>query len=148
MSSSGNLGALQEPKIMPALRKAPCFAQGQVPVHQARRAWFASLTSGGPTTSSIIRTAVRNTRRSLSAIAARKLAFIHRQAWSATPTTMRCAKVSSPPSNASSTIGVASDLTAKRGHPSFGSSKASTIARCHSALGYLSPIEYERKHDD
>jgi transposase InsO family protein len=42
-----------------------------------------------------------NTRRSLSAIAARKPAFVHRQARSATPTTMRCARVSSPPSNAS-----------------------------------------------
>ena len=48
-----------------------------------------------PTTSSIIRIAVRNTRRSLSALAARKPAFVHRQARSATPTTMRCARVSS-----------------------------------------------------
>ena len=54
-----------------------------------------------PTTSSIIRIAVRNTRRSLSALAARKPAFVHRQARSATLTTMRCARVSSPPSNAS-----------------------------------------------
>ena len=45
--------------------------------------------------------AVRNTLRSLSALAARKPAFVHRQARSATPTTMRCARVSSPPSNAS-----------------------------------------------
>jgi hypothetical protein len=41
-----------------------------------------------------------NIRRSLSAIAARKPAFVHRQARSATPTTMQCARVSSPPSNA------------------------------------------------
>ena len=45
--------------------------------------------------------AVRNTRRSLSALAARKTAFVRPQARSATPTTMRCARVSSPPSNAS-----------------------------------------------
>jgi transposase len=44
---------------------------------------------------------VRNTPRSLSAIAARKPAFVHRQARSETPTTMRCVRVSSPPSNAS-----------------------------------------------
>ena len=50
-----------------------------------------------PTTSSIIRIAVRNTRRSLSALAARKPAFVHRQARSARLTTMRCARVSSPP---------------------------------------------------
>ena len=37
-----------------------------------------------------------NTRRSLSALAARKSAFVHRQAWSATPTTMRCATASLP----------------------------------------------------
>jgi putative transposase len=48
-----------------------------------------------------VRIAVRNTRRSLSAIAARRPVFVHRQARSATPTTMRCARVSSPPSNAS-----------------------------------------------
>jgi putative transposase len=71
--------------------------------------------------------AARNTRRSLSAIAARKPAFVHRQARSATPTTMRCARVSSPPSSASSSIVAASDLTARRGSPSFSSSKASTI---------------------
>src|SRR6202034_4379047 len=34
----------------------------------------------------------------LSALAVRKPAFVHRQARSATPTTMRCARVSSPPS--------------------------------------------------
>ena len=36
-----------------------------------------------------------------AAIAARKPAFVHQQARSATPTTMRCVRVSSPPSNAS-----------------------------------------------
>ena len=42
-----------------------------------------------------------NTPRLLSAIAARRPAFVHPQARSATPTTMRCARVSSPHSNAS-----------------------------------------------
>ena len=41
--------------------------------------------------------AVRNTHRLLSAIAARKPAFVRQQARSATPTTTRCARVSSPP---------------------------------------------------
>ena len=84
-------------------------------------------------------------RRSLLALAARKPAFVHRKARSATPTTMRCARVSSPPSNASSSIGVASDLTARRGSPSFSSIEGFyNPSRRHSALGYLSPIEYER----
>ena len=60
------------------------------------RSWPESQT-----TSSIIGIVVRNTPRSLSAIAARKPAFVHRQARSETPTTMRCVRVSSPPSNAS-----------------------------------------------
>jgi transposase InsO family protein len=60
-----------------------------------------ALETESPTTSSIIRIAVRNTPRSLSAIAAGRPAFVHRPARSATPTTMRCARVSSPPSNAS-----------------------------------------------
>jgi putative transposase len=55
----------------------------------------------------------RNTPRLRSAIAARKPSSVHRQARSATPTTMRCARVSSPPSNASSSIEVVSDLTAR-----------------------------------
>ena len=42
----------------------------------------------------------------------------------------------------------ASDLTARRGGPSFSSSKASTTRPVATRpLGYLSPIEYERKHD-
>jgi transposase InsO family protein len=59
-----------------------------------------ALAARSPTTSSIIPIAVRNTPQSPSALAARKPAFVHRQARSATPTTMRCARVSSPPSNA------------------------------------------------
>ena len=54
--------------------------------------WRSRAWPESPTTSSIIRIAVRNTRRSLSALAARKPAFVHRQARSATPTTMRCAR--------------------------------------------------------
>src|SRR4029077_14339053 len=73
--------------------------------------------------------AVRNPRRSLSALAARRPAFVHRQARSATPTTKRCARVSAPPLIARSWIGVAADLAARRGWPSFSSSKASTIPR-------------------
>ena len=62
---------------------------------RARRSRHGAHGPKSPTTSSIIRIAVRNTRRSLSALAARKPAFVHRQARSATPTTMRCARVSS-----------------------------------------------------
>ncbi len=43
----------------------------------------------------------RVTPQSPSALAARRPASVHRQVRSATPTTMRCARVSSPPSNAS-----------------------------------------------
>ncbi len=87
----------------------------------------------------------RNTPRSLSAIAAGKPAFVRRQARSATPTTtMRCARVSSPPSNA--------ELIDRRRFRSHSEARTAVFqfiegfynpSRRHSALGYLSPIEYE-----
>ena len=79
-------------------------------------------------------------RRSLQA-----LAFGPSTGLAATPTTMRCARVSSPPSNAS---GRRPPISARRGWPSSQFIEGFyNPSRRHSALGYLSPIEYERKHD-
>jgi putative transposase len=50
---------------------------------------------GSPTPSSVTRTEALNTRRLLSAIATRRPGFGHPQARSATPATMRCARISS-----------------------------------------------------
>src|SRR5271169_807684 len=101
-----------------------------------------------PTTSSIIRIAVRNTHRSLSALAARKPAFVHRQARSATPTTIAMCE--------SFFATLECELIDRRRFRSHSEARMAVFqfiegfynpSRRHSALGYLSPIEYERKHD-
>ena len=91
---------------------------------------------------------VRNTRRSLSALAARKPAFVRPQARSATPTRMRCAR--------GFFATLERELIDRRRFRSHSEARMAVFqfiegrmnpSRRHSALGYLSPVEYERKHD-
>ena len=85
--------------------------------------------------------------RSSSVAAVVMQACAHRWARSATRTTTRCARVSSRPSSASCSIGVGS-----RHRPKHVSTVFEFIEgfynprRRHSSIGYLSPIDYERRH--
>jgi hypothetical protein len=86
--------------------------------------------------------AVRNTLQSPSAIAARRPASVHRQVRSATPTTVR-EFLRHPRMRANRSAPLP---TSQRGADRR-LSVHHNPSRRHSALSYLSPIEYERKHD-
>ncbi len=88
-----------------------------------------------------------NTPRSSSASAAARLACVPRWARSAMRMTTPCARASSPPSNASCSIAGGSRRRPRRDSAVFAFIEGFyNPRRRHSSIGYLSPIDYERRH--
>ena len=92
-------------------------------------------------------TRAANTRRWRSANAAGRQACGRRWARSATPMTTPCARASSPRSNASCSSGAGSRRRPRRACAVFAFIEGFyNPRRRHSSIGYLSPIDYERRH--
>ena len=88
-----------------------------------------------------------NTPRSSSATAAVMQACVPRWVRSATPMTTPCARASSPPSNASFSRGSRFKTQAEARNAVFDFIEGFyNPRRRHSSIGYLSPIDYERRH--
>ena len=88
-----------------------------------------------------------NTPRSSSATAAAMQVCAPRWVRSATPMTTPCARASSPPSNASFSIAAGSRHRPRRAMRRFAFIEGFyNPRRRHSSIGYLSPIDYERRH--
>jgi hypothetical protein len=86
--------------------------------------------------------------RPLSSVtAAARPACAPRWARLATPTTMRCARASSPRWNASFSTGLGSRRRPRRGSVfEFVEALDHNRRRRHSSIGYLSPIDYKLRH--